>query len=162
MGAGFAAALGFSLTSVLDKAIESIGKFLTQFEEIKKIMKESALEVAEIYARAAFDAMSPQKQLVELERQRLEIAQQLASLQLWHLDAKLGSITREFKLTDFVSAFEFMKQIAIEAESHNHHPEWRNVYNKVWITWTTHDVNGLSIKDIQLAQICDQLFLQYT
>lgn len=80
LGAGFAAALGFSLTSVLDKAIESIGKFLTQFEEIKKIMKESALEVAEIYARAAFDAMSPQKQLVELERQRLEIAQQLAVL----------------------------------------------------------------------------------
>jgi 2-hydroxychromene-2-carboxylate isomerase len=80
LGAGFAAALGFSLTSVLDKAIESIAKFMTQFEEIKKIMKESALEVAEIYARAAFDAMSPQKQLVELEKQRLEIAQQLAVL----------------------------------------------------------------------------------
>ena len=88
----------------------------------------------------------------------LEIAQQLASLQLWHLDAKLGSITREFKLTDFVSAFEFMKQIAIEAESHNHHPKWCNVYNKVTITWTTHDVQGLSMKDIELAHICDQIF----
>jgi len=91
----------------------------------------------------------------------LEIAQQLASLQLWHLDAKLGSITREFKLTDFVSAFEFMKQIAIEAESHNHHPEWRNVYNKVTITWTTHDVQGLSMNDFDLAHICDQTFARF-
>ena len=91
----------------------------------------------------------------------LEIAQQLTSLQLWHLDAKLGSITREFKLADFVSAFEFMKQIAIESESHNHHPEWCNVYNKVTITWTTHDVQGLSMKDIELAHICDQTFARY-
>ena len=91
----------------------------------------------------------------------LEIAQQLASLQLWHLDAKLGSVTREFKLADFVSAIEFMKQIAIEAESHKHHPEWCNVYNKVTITWTTHDVQGLSMKDIELAHICDQTFARY-
>ena len=90
-----------------------------------------------------------------------ELAQQLPSLQFWHLDAKLGSITREFKLADFVSAFEFMKQIAIEAESHNHHPEWRNVYNKVTITWTTHDVQGLSMNDFDLAHICDQTFARF-
>lgn len=87
-----------------------------------------------------------------------ELAQQLPSLQLWHFDAKLGSITREFVLRDFLSAFEFMKQIAIEAEKHNHHPEWCNVYNKVRITWTTHNVQGLSMKDIELAYRCDQLF----
>ena len=91
----------------------------------------------------------------------LEIAQQLTSLQLWRLDAKLGSITREFKLADFVRAFEFMKQIAKEAESHNHHPEWRNVYNKVTITWTTHDVQGLSMKDIELAHKCDAIFAHF-
>ena len=91
----------------------------------------------------------------------LEIAQQLTSLQLWHLDAKLGSITREFKLADFVSAFEFMKQIAIAAVSHNHHPEWCNVYNKVTITWTTHDVQGLSMKDIELAHQCDAIFERF-
>ena len=88
----------------------------------------------------------------------LDIAQHTPSLQLWHFDAKLGLITREFVLLDFLRAFEFMTQIAIEAESHNHHPEWRNVYNKVRITWTTHDVQGLSMKDIELAHLCDQLF----
>jgi 4a-hydroxytetrahydrobiopterin dehydratase len=54
-----------------------------------------------------------------------------------------------------------MKQIAIEAESHNHHPEWRNVYNKVTITWTTHDVQGLSMNDFDLAHICDQTFARF-
>ena len=88
----------------------------------------------------------------------LAIAQHMPSLQHWHFDAKLGSITREFVLSDFLRAFEFMKQIAIEAESHNHHPEWRNVYNKVTITWTTHDVQGLSMNDIELAHICDAIF----
>ena len=91
----------------------------------------------------------------------LEIAQQMPTLQNWHFDAKLGSITRDFKLADFVSALEFMTQIAIEAESHNHHPEWRNVYNKVTITWTTHDVQGLSMNDFDLAHICDQTFARF-
>jgi 4a-hydroxytetrahydrobiopterin dehydratase len=54
-----------------------------------------------------------------------------------------------------------MKQIAIEAESHNHHPEWCNVYNKVTITWTTHDVQGLSMKDIELAHQCDAIFERF-
>jgi 4a-hydroxytetrahydrobiopterin dehydratase len=91
----------------------------------------------------------------------LEIDQHMPSLQFWYFDAKLGSITREFVLVDFLRAFEFMKQIAIEAESHNHHPEWRNVYNKVTITWTTHDVQGLSMNDIELAHICDQTFARF-
>ena len=92
----------------------------------------------------------------------LEIAQHTPSLQLWHVDAKLGSINREFVLLDFLRAFEFMTQIAIEAESHNHHPEWRNVYNKVTITLTTHDVQGLSMNDIELAHICDAIFERYS
>ena len=88
--------------------------------------------------------------------------QQLHNLPLWQLDESKGALSRAFVFKDFENAFAFMSQIAKAAEQHKHHPEWRNVYNKVWITWTTHDVNGLSVEDIQLAQICDQLFLQYT
>ena len=90
------------------------------------------------------------------------LRQQLHNLPLWILDESKGVISRTLEFKDFENAFAFMSQIAKAAEQHKHHPEWRNVYNKVWITWTTHDVNGLSVKDIQLAQICDQLFLQYT
>ena len=85
----------------------------------------------------------------------------LHALPQWTLDAQAGAITREFVLVDFMQAFAFMTQIAIAAEKHNHHPEWSNVYNKVHITWTTHDVQGLSSNDIAMAGFCDQAFTGY-
>lgn len=88
-------------------------------------------------------------------------AEQLKALPRWTLDAQAGAITREFVLADFMHAFAFMTQIAIAAEKHNHHPEWSNVYNKVLITWTTHDVKGLSSNDIAMARMCDQAFAGY-
>ncbi len=87
-----------------------------------------------------------------------EIAPNLQSLPLWSLDTGLKALCREFRFSDFGQAFMFMTQVAKAAETHNHHPEWRNVYNKVWVTWTTHDVDGLSLKDIQMGKRCDQLF----
>ncbi|MGB7409283.1 MAG: 4a-hydroxytetrahydrobiopterin dehydratase [Pontixanthobacter sp.] len=60
-----------------------------------------------------------------------------------------------FEFDDFVQAFGFMARVAILAEKHDHHPEWFNVYNKVEITLTTHDVpgedGGLSQRDLELA-----------
>ncbi len=88
-------------------------------------------------------------------------AEQLQALPLWTFDAKVGAITREFVLADFMHAFAFMTQIAIAAEKYNHHPEWSNVYNKVLITWTTHDVHGLSDNDIAMARLCDAAFAGY-
>ena len=90
-----------------------------------------------------------------------QVAKQLLGLPQWTFDAKVGAITREFVLADFIHAFAFMTQIAIAAEKRNHHPEWRNVYNKVLITWTTHDVHGLSSNDIAMARLCDQAFASY-
>jgi 4a-hydroxytetrahydrobiopterin dehydratase len=90
-----------------------------------------------------------------------QAAEQLRDLPQWTLDAKMGAITREFVLADFMQAFAFMTQIAIAAEKHNHHPEWSNVYSKVLITWTTHDVKGLSSNDIAMARMCDQAFAGY-
>jgi 4a-hydroxytetrahydrobiopterin dehydratase len=85
----------------------------------------------------------------------------LHALPLWILDAQAGAITRDFALADFMQAFAFMTQIAIAAEKHSHHPEWSNVYNRVRITWTTHDVQGLSSNDIAMARLCDQAFAGY-
>ena len=67
------------------------------------------------------------------------------------------AITRSFTFRDFNEAFGFMTRVALVAEKRDHHPEWRNVYNKVTITWTTHDAGGLTEKDIRLARVCDEL-----
>jgi 4a-hydroxytetrahydrobiopterin dehydratase len=66
-------------------------------------------------------------------------------------------ITKTFNFTDFTQAFDFMSQIAIIAEEMNHHPEWFNVYNRVEVTLTTHDVGGLSNYDVEMARRMDEV-----
>ncbi|MDB9869432.1 4a-hydroxytetrahydrobiopterin dehydratase [Alphaproteobacteria bacterium] len=64
--------------------------------------------------------------------------------------------TKLFKFSDFKQAFSFMTSIAMKAEQINHHPEWENVYNKVKITLTTHDVGGVSKLDYDMALFADK------
>ncbi len=64
-------------------------------------------------------------------------------------DGKSVSATLEF--ANFVEAWGFMCEVAIEAEKLDHHPEWSNVWNRVEITLTTHDAAGLTSRDVQLA-----------
>ena len=66
-------------------------------------------------------------------------------------------LEREWRFHSFVEAFGFMTQVALLAESANHHPEWSNVYNRVTIRLTTHDLGGLSSRDAELAQAIDAL-----
>ena len=69
-----------------------------------------------------------------------------------------NSLKRSFKFKDFVEAWAFMTQVALIAEKMNHHPEWRNVYNTVDITLTTHDEgNTFTDKDRELAKKIDAL-----
>lgn len=75
----------------------------------------------------------------------------------WSLDKERDAITKTFEFEDFPEAFAFMTAAAFFAEKWNHHPEWRNVYNKVHVTLTTHDVDGLSALDAKLARKMDGL-----
>ena len=63
-----------------------------------------------------------------------------------------GKLHRELVFSDFNAAFGFMTRVALIAEAMDHHPEWRNVWNRVAIDLTTHDTGGLSNLDQQLAQ----------
>ncbi|XP_078509393.1 pterin-4-alpha-carbinolamine dehydratase 2 [Lissotriton helveticus] len=74
----------------------------------------------------------------------------------WTAETSKDAISKEFIFKTFNQAFGFMTRIALRAEKMNHHPEWFNVYNKVQITLTTHDVGGLTKKDIKLAQFIDR------
>ncbi len=86
-----------------------------------------------------------------------EIAEALKELDGWTLIEGRPAITKKFKFQDFRSAWNFMEDVAIEADEMSHHPECTNVYNRVEITLTTHDVGGLSELDFDLAAIMDEI-----
>ena len=94
--------------------------------------------------------------------QRLEasaVTELLGTASAWSVGAERGGvIARDFRFADFAQAFAFMTRVALMAEKRNHHPEWSNVYNRVSITLTTHDVGGLTANDVELAQSIDKAF----
>ncbi len=65
------------------------------------------------------------------------------------------AIAKTYRFDDFNAAFGFMTRVALWADKADHHPEWFNVYNKVEVTLTTHDVDGVSDKDVALALFMD-------
>jgi len=84
----------------------------------------------------------------------LEIHARLATLPGWEL--REGKLRREYRFADFSTAFAFMTRCALRAEQLNHHPEWSNVYNRVDVALTTHDADGVTELDFQLAQAMEQ------
>ena len=86
-----------------------------------------------------------------------ERAEALRQLPAWTLRDDTSAIYRSYKFADFSEAFAFMTRVALLAEKDNHHPEWSNVYNRVEITLTTHDANGLSQRDVNMAWAIDRL-----
>lgn len=70
------------------------------------------------------------------------------------------AITKTFHFVDFNQAWSFMGKVAVLAEEMNHHPEWFNVYNRVEVTLTTHDCDGLSTNDMEMAAKMDKFAFQ--
>lgn len=84
-------------------------------------------------------------------------ARLLADHPEWALTRDGKAIERTFQFGDFSEAWSFMSRVALLADSHDHHPEWFNVYAKVEITLTTHDAGGLSTRDAKMARAIDAL-----
>ncbi|KAL7749905.1 hypothetical protein RI367_004781 [Sorochytrium milnesiophthora] len=70
--------------------------------------------------------------------------------------APRDAIYKEYIFKDFITAWGFMSTVAVKAEKQDHHPEWFNVYNKVQVTWSTHDASGVSERDVLMANFCDE------
>ena len=85
-----------------------------------------------------------------------EAKQRLAELDGWAIDEN-GRLSRDFEFPDFSRAFAFMTRVAMLAEKQNHHPDWSNVYNRVSIALSSHDIGGLSKRDFKLAAAIDGL-----
>ena len=85
----------------------------------------------------------------------LEVSNLLRTREYWSIQD--GKLTRELRFLDFVSAFAFMTKVALAAERMGHHPEWFNVFDTVRIQLSSHEVNGLSRNDFELAEVIDGL-----
>lgn len=84
-----------------------------------------------------------------------EILEKLKEFEGWEYTE--GALYAIFEFENFKEAFTSMTRIAFEAERLNHHPEWSNVYNSLEIYLSTHDVDGVTEKDFELARIIDEL-----
>ena len=71
--------------------------------------------------------------------------------------ASKKTLKKEFKFNNFIEAFGFMSKVALLSEKIDHHPNWQNIYNKVIIELTTHDLGGISTNDTKLAEAIDKL-----
>jgi 4a-hydroxytetrahydrobiopterin dehydratase len=82
-----------------------------------------------------------------------EISSALENLPSWTL--KSGKLHREYKFPNFAHAFGFMATAAPTIEKRDHHPEWANVYNRVTVDLVTHDAQGITQKDVDLATLLE-------
>lgn len=83
--------------------------------------------------------------------------EKMASLDGWELSDDQLAIRRDFEFRSFSEAFGFMTETALVAEKMDHHPEWFNVYRRVEVCLTTHDSNGLTALDFELAEAMDKI-----
>jgi 4a-hydroxytetrahydrobiopterin dehydratase len=84
-----------------------------------------------------------------------EIQKAIAELGSWTIEN--GKLHREYRFPDFVRAFGFMTEVALLAERAAHHPEWFNVYNKVVVDLTTHEAQGITQRDLDLAREMERI-----
>lgn len=92
-----------------------------------------------------------------------ELQQQLSQLNqdkdfCWVL--RDGLLVKQYKFPDFQQAFGFMTMCALYCEKANHHPDWNNVYNRVDVRLSTHEVGGISERDFDLAKKMDSLYFK--
>lgn len=84
-----------------------------------------------------------------------EISRLLADHPGWRRDG--AQLRRSYEFSDFRAAFAFMTQVALIAERLFHHPEWSNVYNRVELAITSHDVGGLTSRDRRFVEKVDAI-----
>jgi len=83
-----------------------------------------------------------------------QIEKNLKELKGWNYEEPM--IQKKFEFNDFREAFSKMTAIAFVAEEHQHHPDWKNSYNTLEISLTSHDEGGITDKDFKMAKAIEK------
>ncbi len=78
-----------------------------------------------------------------------ELSNWIAEQGEWRLEH--GRLIREWIFSDFVRAMTFVNNVAALAEHSQHHPDIEIRYNRVRLGLITHDVGGISDRDVDFA-----------
>ena len=84
----------------------------------------------------------------------------LKKLKGWQLVKDRNAISKTFEFKNFNAAFSWMTAMALHAEKLDHHPEWSNIYNKIHVILSTHDSEGVTVLDIEMATIMNNLYIK--
>ena len=108
-----------------------------------------------IFAIAIAFSFSPQLMANTMPLTQTEIEQKLSTVPQWQQEG--NNITRTFEFKNFVEAIDFVNKLVEPAETAAHHPDIAISYNKVMVSLTTHDANGLTQQDFELARTISEL-----
>lgn len=84
-----------------------------------------------------------------------QIQEKLSNISGWSYTN--GFISKTYTFKNFKEAFAAITRIAFECEAQEHHPNWENVYNSLTIKLNTHDANGITQNDFDLAIIIEKI-----
>jgi 4a-hydroxytetrahydrobiopterin dehydratase len=101
--------------------------------------------------------MVSQMQNFESNMNEKEVAKKLEELEGWIFNPAKNSIEREFIFKSYLKNIAFVNAVAWLANRENHHPDLEVTFNKCIVRLTTHDDNGLSEKDFNLASLINSL-----
>ena len=95
----------------------------------------------------------------QLKLSESEIRQGLETLPDWKVGSSGSAmaLTRSFRFSDFAQAQVFANKVGALAEARNHHPEIVLSWGRVQVRWWTHDCQGLSTLDMDMAAETDLL-----
>lgn len=69
-----------------------------------------------------------------------------------------GEIVADFATGDFNTGVTFVERIGKAADEANHHPDVLLTYPEVTVSLTSHDANGVTSRDIDMAKTVNEIF----
>jgi 4a-hydroxytetrahydrobiopterin dehydratase len=120
-------------------ATSTLHRFTTAFRE--RHMKANNLSAQHCQPRKGKEDAIDASQAADL----------LQQLPGWKLRDDGKALSKDFRFDDFHRTLGFINAVGFMANQEDHHPDLEAGYGHCRVTWSTHDVGGLSLNDFICA-----------